>query len=750
MNVRTGAGTTYAKLTSDGKTVTLKSGEQVNIISSKNGWYYVSFTFNKKTVKGYVKDDYIKVTTSVVTTEPTSSVTAAATTKASSTGNTTTVTVTSEAVTYATVKSASLNVRKAAGTSGARLKYSSNKNVVLKQGKKVRLIGEQNINGVKWYKIRFTYNGEVLIGYVHGNYLNFTITSGGFTAKTISSSTVNVKSNMSGKVMTRSGKKVVLTKNTDVKVVGQTIKNNTNWYTISFKYDGSTIKGYLKASEVTLTYKITTTKEVAVTTKPAATTATATTKPAATTAAATTKPVTTTAAATTKPATTTAAATTKPTATSSSTTTDEAFKNDLVNQGFPTSYIDALMELHNEHPNWVFKAYNTGLTWSTVITKESMAGTNLIPNTKNVAWKSLLTNAYVWKEDRFVVYDSPNWVTASKAIVSYYMDPRNFLNESTVFMFESLAYDETTQTQAGVEAILKNTPMSNAYVEYTDENGQTVKKLYSEIFMEAASYSGVSPYHLASRCKQEVVVSQSAMSSSVSGTVSGYEGLYNYYNIGANNSTVTGGAIKNGLNYAKNGTSSATKNAAYMIPWDNPYKAIVGGAYFIGSSYIKVGQNTIYLQKFNVTPKNTYAHQYMGNVQAAYAEAIKVSTAYKSMDDYSELPIVFNIPVFESMPSKACSIPANTGNPNNWLKTLSVSGYSLTPTFDITKTQEYTVTVPSTVSKVTINATTVASTATVSGIGTISINKGVNVCKIIVTAENGDKKEYILNVVRKS
>ena len=128
------------------------------------------------------------------------------------------------------------------------------------------------------------------------------------------------------------------------------------------------------------------------------------------------------------------------------------------------------------------------------------------------------------------------------------MDPRNFLNDSTIFMFETLSYDEDIQTRNGVEAILKNTPMYKTYVTYKDDKtNKSVKKLYSQIFMDAAKYSGVNPYHLASRSKQEIVSSATTLSSSVSGKVAGYEGLYNYYNIGAYNSTVSMGAIKNGL-----------------------------------------------------------------------------------------------------------------------------------------------------------------------------------------------------------
>ena len=171
---------------------------------------------------------------------------------------------------------------------------------------------------------------------------------------------------------------------------------------------------------------------------------------------------------------------------------------------------------------------------------------------------------------------------------------------------------------------------------YKNSAGKTVNMYYSKAFMNAASKSGVSPYHLASRVKQEVVINSKLMSSSVSGTVSGYKGIYNFYNIGANNSTVPGGAVANGLNWAKTGTT-------YERPWNNRYKSIVGGAQYIGKNYINAGQNTLYLEKFNVTGKNTYNHQYMGNIEAPNSEATKTVAAYGVID--KEMPITFSIPI---------------------------------------------------------------------------------------------------------
>ena len=45
---------------------------------------------------------------------------------------------------------------------------------------------------------------------------------------------------------------------------------------------------------------------------------------------------------------------------------------------------------------------------------ESVAGKNLIPNSKGIEWKSLENGAYNWKTDSFIVFDGSTWVTASK------------------------------------------------------------------------------------------------------------------------------------------------------------------------------------------------------------------------------------------------------------------------------------------------------------------------------------------------
>jgi beta-N-acetylglucosaminidase len=424
------------------------------------------------------------------------------------------------------------------------------------------------------------------------------------------------------------------------------------------------------------------------------------------------------------------------------------FETRLIMEGFPESYKDALRRLHALHPNWIFQASHTGLDWNTVIEAESIPGKNTIPNSKSVEWLSFDKGAYDWKTDKFVVYDGTYWVTASRAAIEYYMDPRNFLEEDTVFQFELLRYQSQYQDVQGVENILKGTALHNASYSFIDEYGNLQTYTYAETFIKAAEYSGVSPYHLASRVKQEVVTGPTTLSNSVSGTYKGYEGYYNFYNIGANDSP-GGGAIANGLTFAKNGTKNANTNALYLIPWTNPYRSIVGGAYFLGSTYINRGQDTVYLQKFNVTPISTYFHQYMTNVEAPWAESRKIATAYCDM---MESPIVFSIPVYLNMPESPAPRPTTQFNPNNRLKSLKVydlndNEFALTPTFSQTEYNYYLI-VGNEVEAVQIKAATVSKKASIFGGGYIPLSVGNNEIFIPVVAENGDIANYVINIVR--
>ena len=313
---------------------------------------------------------------------------------------------------------------------------------------------------------------------------------------------------------------------------------------------------------------------------------------------------------------------------------------------FPASYQPYIEELAKKHPNWEFIPLYTGLDWNYVIEQENIFGKNLVPKNYSDSWKNTTPGQYNVEVDS-------GWVDSSKQAVEYCMDPRNFLNEVRLFQFEGLSYDANTNNIEGIEKILYGTEFYKKTVSYLDSNGNTINtnNTYSDLILKAGKTSLVSPYHLASRIKQEV--GPFLTHASISGNVEGFNGLYNFYNIGATSSSEPMGAIKNGLQYAKDGkgASTETKNK-YLIPWNSKEKAITGGAIFIGSSYINVGQNTIYLQKFDVIDKNgdgLFWHQYMTNVLAPYSESKSIYSGYQKIG-MLDSAITFIIPIYNNMP----------------------------------------------------------------------------------------------------
>lgn len=305
-------------------------------------------------------------------------------------------------------------------------------------------------------------------------------------------------------------------------------------------------------------------------------------------------------------------------------------------------YEALIKELQNAHPNWEFEILETGLEWSEAIIAESTGGhgKNVVPKSRGSAWKCTCGKVV-----------DVNWNCASTAAVAYYMDPRNSLNEDYIFQFEQLTYDSNIQTKSGVETILADCNYMQGKIKYYDQEGkeQTLDKTYIDVIMEAAKKYNVSPLHLASRIRQEQGTGNAGVM--ISGTWNGangdYKGYYNYFNIKAFGST-TSAIIEKGLTYAKN------------MGWTDPEKAIHGGANFLSKEYISCGQDTLYLQKFNVadSDKNYYTHQYMTNVSASKSEGEDVREAYRDMGMITkDSKMKFKIPVYKNMPSGKASMP---------------------------------------------------------------------------------------------
>lgn len=300
---------------------------------------------------------------------------------------------------------------------------------------------------------------------------------------------------------------------------------------------------------------------------------------------------------------------------------------------FPKSYREALTALKKKHPTWTFVPMNTGLDWDTVIANEIIGG-------KSLVYK---TFPEYTKEGAF---DDGYWYYASKEILEYYMDPRNSLTEDRIFQFEQLTYNESCHTEAALEKFLQNTFMNSS------KKAPGTNMTYAHIIwaVGAEEKRKVSPFHLASRIYQEQGDGKSPL---ISGTYPGYEGLYNHFNVGATGTT-TEEVIRRGLEYAKKAKPQ----------WRGAYYSILGGADVISANYIRKGQDTLYLQKYNVNPKAQhalYTHQYMQNISAPASEAKTIRNLYQSANAL-ESPFVFKIPVFKNMPKEASPMPEASHN----------------------------------------------------------------------------------------
>lgn len=354
----------------------------------------------------------------------------------------------------------------------------------------------------------------------------------------------------------------------------------------------------------------------------------------------------------------------------------EAYYQELLAMGFPEDYAHPLTELHLLHPEWSFTPLlitegNLLYSWDYIITQETKdADTNLISANEDY-------RAYRHPSN-LEMYDSGHY-QASKAAVEYFMDPRNFLNETDIFQF----YDLSAAHSVGlteVEAVLDGTFMANALL----ENGMT----FAEYFLSMGQELGVNPVYLAVKARQEQGVDgASPLLSGACGSLladyyangtqkteggkmvltptEGYtseellalDGYYNLFNVKASGNGLFA-IYHSAMKRAIDGTP--TMSEAWGSPaWNTLWKSMYGGAYTIKTNYIDRYQNTIYLQKFNVDSRSdrNFWGQYMQNVGGSLTESRTLFGAFAS-SGVLDGNCSFVIPVYAGMPSKICADPA--------------------------------------------------------------------------------------------
>ena len=150
-------------------------------------------------------------------------------------------------------------------------------------------------------------------------------------------------------------------------------------------------------------------------------------------------------------------------------------------KSFPESYKAKLRILHELHPSWVFVACNTNLEWNTVISKECKPGVNTIINSMPAAYIS--NESWALVNGRPKIFDAGGYVAASKAAIEYYMDPRNFLNESSLFQFLSNEYNSGITDAQYLTGI--NNIVSGSFMDKSKGFPESGYPTYASLFLTA-------------------------------------------------------------------------------------------------------------------------------------------------------------------------------------------------------------------------------------------------------------------------
>ena len=362
------------------------------------------------------------------------------------------------------------------------------------------------------------------------------------------------------------------------------------------------------------------------------------------------------------------------------------FRRDL-SARFPASYVDRLVDLQWEHPKWIFEPQPVAdLNWNEIVERECAPSWNLVVYSgwAPEEWKSLgVTNYTPYYAVNAKTYDSGAWYQASRETIAYFMDPRNFLNESEIFMFETLGYDADSQTRAAVERTLSSTFMAGAKC----DGGE---RTFAELVVDVGRRLGVSPVFLAGRLASE----QGGGSAQAFGTIGDALSLYF-----TNASERVGNAVIWGKKYTRDGAStkavmakgraayngyynffnfrayglglfeikynawveatSAETRERYLGPWNTQARAIEGGSIKIKERYIDTCRHTRYLQKFSVLAEAGEFRwkQYMQNIAAPLTEARNTARAYEDAGTL-DAPYRFLVPVYKAMPKEPSPDPA--------------------------------------------------------------------------------------------
>lgn len=359
----------------------------------------------------------------------------------------------------------------------------------------------------------------------------------------------------------------------------------------------------------------------------------------------------------------------------------------LEKAGFPPGYAVRLARLSVAHPDWRFEPLKVSdIPWERIVDKECTPSWNLVAaeTWAPEPWTGLgITNFTPYYAENAKAYDSGSWYQASREAIAYFMDPRNFMNETDIFLFETLGFDERTQTREIVERTLKGTFMANARC----DGGRLT---FAELLVDVGRRLDISPVFLAGRLASEQGVGSVQSRGTIGDSLvelhsnkadrvgnddvwgekytrdgeataavlakgrEHYNGCYNMFNIGAYGR----GLFEIRYNAWREAVRKETCER-YCGPWTSQARAIEGGARILRERFIANCRHTRYLQKFSVAREAGEFRwmQYMQNIAAPLDEARNTHRAYV-LSGMLDKPCKFVIPVYTNQPEEPCPDPS--------------------------------------------------------------------------------------------
>lgn len=161
------------------------------------------------------------------------------------------------------------------------------------------------------------------------------------------------------------------------------------------------------------------------------------------------------------------------------------------------------------------------------------------------------------------------------------------------------------------------------------------------------------------------------------------------------------------------------------------------------SSKVRLNSGTLHVVDYGNGSKSSSSYSYSFTALQSGSATFKPVNA--SVLDYASTNECLSSTGSASVSMKSQSEIEASYSKNNNLSSLSVEGADLSPSFNKNIT-EYQATLPVDTTKAKIIATAQDSKASITGAGEVDVVDGINKIEIIVTAEHGEKKKYVINL----